>query len=66
MPKTWCKVVVIIISIIFAIFFIGFAALVLSEYFPEDIENVQIEGEAKKTVKAGGKLNIITYNLGYM
>lgn len=66
MPKTWYKVLIIIISVIFAILFIGFSALVLSEYFPEDRENVNVEGNGNKTIKVGDTTNIITYNLGYL
>ena len=66
MPKTWYKVLIIIISVILAILFIGFSALVLSEYFPEDRENVNVEGNGNKTIKVGDTTNIITYNLGYL
>ena len=66
MPKTWLKVVVIIISIILLIFFIGFATLVLTEYFPEDRESLNIDGKSEKTVAVDKNINIITYNLGYL
>ncbi|MBQ8379771.1 MAG: endonuclease [Clostridia bacterium] len=66
MPKTWYKVLITILLIIVAILFVGFAALVLSEYFPEERETLTIEGTPTKEIKVGDSLNIITYNLGYL
>lgn len=66
MPRTWYKVIIIVISVILAILFIGFAVLVLSEYFPEDRENLNIDGQGNKEIKIGETANIITYNLGYL
>lgn len=66
MPKTWIKVMIIVLVVIAAIFFIGFSALVLSEYFPEDEEILTVQGEPTKEVKIGDTVNIITYNLGYL
>lgn len=66
MPKTWYKVVIIIISIILAVLLAGFALLVFSEYFPEDRENLSIDGESTKKLKIGSTATAITYNLGYL
>lgn len=66
MPKTWYKVIIIVISVILAILFVGFAVLVLTEYFPEERENLNIDGQSTKGIKVGETANIITYNLGYL
>lgn len=66
MPKTWYKVVIIIISIILAVFLLGFAVLVFSEYFPEDREALNIDGKSTKTLKRDEEIKFITYNLGYL
>ena len=66
MPKTWYKVLITVLLVIFVILFVGFATLVLSEYFPEEKETLTIEGTAVKEIKVGDSLNIITYNLGYL
>lgn len=66
MPKTWYKILIAIIVVIIAIFLIGFAVLVFSEYFPEDREALTIDGESKVTLKKDDTIDIITYNLGYL
>ena len=66
MPRTWSKVLIGIIIVIIIIFLIGFLILAFSEYFPEDRESLQIEGESTKTLKIGETAKIITYNLGYL
>ncbi|MBO5478079.1 MAG: endonuclease [Clostridia bacterium] len=66
MPKTWYKVVIAIVAVIATILFIGFATLVLSEYFPEEEETLTVEGSSVKEIKAGDEIDIITYNLGYL
>ena len=66
MPKTWYKVVIVIVSIVLLIFLIGFSILVFSEYFPDDRETLSIDGESTKTLKQGESTSIITYNLGYL
>ena len=66
MPRTWSKILIGIIIAIVIIFLIGFLILAFSEYFPEDRENIQVEGESTKTLKIGETANIITYNLGYL
>ena len=66
MPKTWYKVVIAVVSVILVIFLIGFGVLVLNEYFPEDREDITIDGESTKTLKVDEDINIITYNLGYL
>ncbi len=66
MPKVWYKVVIAIISIILLLFLIGFSILVFSEYFPEDRETLNVEGESTKELEIDKSINIITYNLGYL
>lgn len=66
MPKTWYKVIIIIVSVVLAILLIGFGILVFNEYFPEEREELTIEGESTKSLKVGEDINIITYNLGYL
>lgn len=66
MPKTWYKVVIIIISIILGLFLLGFSLLVFSEYFPEERETLNIDGKSTKILKKDEEIKIITYNLGYL
>ena len=66
MPKTWYKIVIAIVIVILVILLLGFAILVFSEYFPEDTESLNIEGEKSKDLKIDETATIITYNLGYL
>ncbi len=58
MPKVWYKVVIAIISIILLIFLLGFCILVFSEYFPEDRESLNVEGESTKELEIDKSINI--------
>ena len=66
MPKTWYKVVIAIVIILLLLVVIGFGVLVFAEYFPEDEENLNLEGESSKELKIDNTATIITYNLGYL
>ncbi len=66
MPKTWYKVVLGALGVFLGALLIGFIIIIFSEYFPEDREDVVIDGTGAKTIKEGDALNIITYNLGYL
>ena len=43
--------------------FLGVAAIL--EYRPDDIERIAITGDAKRDIKAGDSLTIVTFNIGY-
>lgn len=43
--------------------FIGF--LSVTEYKPEDVETLEIEGTAAKTLKVGDSLKVTSWNIGY-
>ncbi len=66
MPKVWYKVVIVVVSVILVVFLALFGVLVLNEYFPEDREELTIDGESAKTLEIGKDINIVTYNLGYL
>lgn len=66
MPKTWYKIVIAVVVILLLLVVIGFSVLVFAEYFPEDVENLNIEGEKSKELKIDKTATIITYNLGYL
>ena len=66
MPKTWLSALKIIGIVIIALIFIIFTIIVLAEYFPDDIEILNITGEGNKELEIGKDVNIITYNLGYL
>ena len=66
MPKTWYKVILGAVGVVLGVLLIGFIIIIFSEYFPEDRENVVIDGQGSKTIKEGDALNLITYNLGYL
>lgn len=66
MPRTWYKIVIAVVVILLLLVVIGFSVLVFAEYFPEDVENLNIEGEKSKELKIDKTATIITYNLGYL
>ena len=66
MPKTWYKIVIAVVVTLLLLVVIGFSVLVFAEYFPEDVENLNIEGEKSKELKIDKTATIITYNLGYL
>lgn len=66
MPKTWYKIVIAVVVTLLLLVVIGFSVLVFAEYFPEDVENLNIEGEKSKELKKDKTATIITYNLGYL
>jgi len=66
MPKTWYKNLLTIFGIILTLIIICFIIIVFNEYFPEDRENLSIDGKSEKTLKVGDNPTIITYNLGYL
>lgn len=66
MPKTWYKVVLGALGVVLGILLIGFIVIVFNEYFPEDEEVLEIDGQGSQTLKVGDTLNVITYNLGYL
>ena len=51
MPKTWYKVILGALGVVLGVLLIGFIIIIFSEYFPEDRENVVIDGQGSKTIK---------------
>ncbi|MDO4282243.1 MAG: endonuclease/exonuclease/phosphatase family protein [Clostridia bacterium] len=60
------KIVIGIIVFIILLLVVGFSVLMLTEYEPEDIEELTVEGEATKKLKQDEDIKLLTYNLGYL
>lgn len=60
------KIIIGIVVFILSILVLGFAILMITEYMPEDVENLSIDGKATKTLKQDEEIKLLTYNLGYL
>lgn len=60
------KIIIWIVVIILILLLIGFATLMITEYMPEDVEELKIDGKATKILKQGEEIKLLTYNLGYL
>lgn len=43
----------------------GLAFLAITEYKPQDKEDLEISGEATRSLKVGDRVSVLTYNVGY-
>lgn len=62
------KVIKVIVSIVVALVLIvaaGLGILTVFEYRPDDIENIELSGEASKTLSTGDTFTVLTWNTGY-
>ena len=60
------KILIGIIIVILAVLLIGFSILMLTEYKPEDVEELIVEGESTKKLEQDKDVKLLTYNLGYL
>lgn len=60
------KIIVCIVIIIVLLLVIGFATIILTEYKPDDEEQLSIDGKSTKILKQDEDIKILTYNLGYL
>lgn len=63
--KKLVKALIIIIIILAAAFGGGLIYLTVTEYKPEDIENIQNYGTSTRSISPGETLSVLTYNIGY-
>ena len=61
----WIKIVLGIIGALLAVVIIFFGVLTVTEYKPEDTEQLEIAGAASKTLEDGDSFTIMTWNIGY-
>ena len=59
------KIIIGVFSTILMLLAFGVAYLTLAEYKPEEIEEVQVEGNTGKEIVLENGLSIVTYNIGY-
>ena len=64
--NTLKRIIIGIIVFILALLLTGFLVLIFTEYKPEPVEELIVEGEAKKTLKRNEEIKLLTYNLGYL
>lgn len=64
--NTLLKIIVGIIVIILLLLVIGFSTIILTEYKPDDVEELSIDGESTKILKQDEDIKLLTYNLGYL
>lgn len=60
------KIIIGIVVIILILLLIGFGVLMITEYMPEEVEELSIDGKATKTLKQDEEIKLLTYNLGYL
>ena len=63
--KRIAKVILIIIAAVLALVAGLLIFLTATEYHPEDVENLDINGTAKATYSVGDPLTAMTWNIGY-
>ena len=59
------KVIISIIAVLALIVVVGFGILTIFEYRPDDIENIELAGEASKNLSTGDTFTVLTWNTGY-
>ena len=64
--KKSVKIFLVIMLAIIVILLILFAILMLTEYKPKDVEQLNVEGNATKVLNLEEKVKILTYNIGYL
>lgn len=64
--NTLQKIIIGIFIFILLVLVLGFATLMITEYMPEDVEELKIDGKATKTLKQDEEIKLLTYNLGYL
>lgn len=64
--KPYMKIIIIVIAFILLVILLGFAILVLTEYKPEEIENLSVEKNATKKLELEQTISLLTYNIGYL
>lgn len=64
--KKSVKIFLVIMLAIIVILLISFAILMLTEYKPKDVEQLNVEGNATKVLNLEEKVKILTYNIGYL
>lgn len=60
------KIIIAIVSVILLLLVIGFSVLMLTEYKPNDEEEIAVDGESTKILKQNEDIKLLTYNLGYL
>lgn len=68
MKRTLKRIGKILLSILITLLLIivGFVIyLTATEFKPEPVETLELSGQAEKTIRAGGSLSVLSYNIGY-
>lgn len=63
--KRILKILGILVGVFLAVVIVTVTILTITEYRPEDIEEVSVEEGAKTTLQKGDTLSILTWNIGY-
>lgn len=67
--KTWQKVlltvVIIVIGVPLLYVIFGLTLMTVTEYKPDDVEDVEVTGDASGNVETGTEYKIMTWNIGY-
>jgi endonuclease/exonuclease/phosphatase family metal-dependent hydrolase len=64
----WKKIILGIVGVVLALglaFFVWILILTATEYNPEEIENVTINGKYSKTLAEGDTISLLSWNIGY-
>jgi len=59
------KIVGILIGTVVGLAVLGLLFLTIVEYRPKQTENLEVRGNATKTLKVGEDVNVLTWNIGY-
>jgi endonuclease/exonuclease/phosphatase family metal-dependent hydrolase len=66
--KGWKKVLkwlgIVVLAIVLAVV-VFFGVLTVTEYKPQDVEALEVNGSCSKTISQGDSLTIMTWNVGY-
>ena len=63
--KTIGKVVGILVGACVLLFLIVLLVMTVTEYKPDDVETLEVTGEATETIAEGDSLTVVTWNIGY-
>lgn len=60
------KMIIGIVIVFLVSLAIGFSILMLTEYKPEDVEELTVEGKATEKLEQDKDIKLLTYNIGYL
>lgn len=63
--KRILQVIAGIVAVTLVAFLILIAVLTVTEYKPDEIVELSVDGKAEQTVQSGDTLSVLTWNIGY-